>query len=618
MGIRTGLALALVCLSTLGCGGGGGGSDGDAQSGGGITLSASRATPGQFLTIQNDAIAAGTPAEVTFRGPGGFTVSTVTGLTENGALRVAVPPFLDTATAAYTSGDVTVSVAGVDATASLHIDELPIPADMDPGEVTRSVIAFSRENLSFAAQKIQAWADENGADAAALLGAIEDRVAALQAMEAELAQGYLTARTDEGLVVLEGEDLETIDRLVAAHFMGIAAELGAGGAASRAVLPRSARASILTRQGWADILRTVKAQAIPGMQTLGAYVSVVCGVASFVPPVASVAGPVAIGSTAIVTLGAAAVSILADVGIDLIEGRDPDGYRALENAGNVVVGGIESIALTALGSVEWAGSKLSSLASLLNDTWEGFQSFRDLECATRSRRTAARAVGLSTTLEAFCQDTEPVPEPVVAFTSVPGTLDVDEPGTWSVSVGGGTPPYLVSFQWGDGTRDGWATGDASASGSHSYDAAGTYAVTVTITDGVGASAQVGASVEVAEDAPGACVDLAGTWTVTETATWVCTWSDDGSTNTSTDRLTATTTIDQVGCAFSVVGSNTTAPGTVSGTFVTLSVPFYLNDVESDLQATGSATGGTLALHGTGSIADGVQSCEVAVELVFTR
>ena len=71
-------------------------------------------------------------------------------------------------------------------------------------------------------------------------------------------------------------------------------------------------------------------------------------------------------------------------------------------------------------------------------------------------------------------------------------------------------------------------------------------------------------------------------------------------------------------ASTILGWATTARGTVSGTSVALSVPFFLNDAESELQANGSVTGDTVTLHGAGSIADGEQLCVVTAEYVFTR
>jgi PKD repeat protein len=90
----------------------------------------------------------------------------------------------------------------------------------------------------------------------------------------------------------------------------------------------------------------------------------------------------------------------------------------------------------------------------------------------------------------------PSPDPLVAdFAFAPDPAVVSEPTAFAASVAGGTPPYEVSWDFGDGVT---ASG---LSATHAYGAAGSYAVTLLVSDQAGGSKTVGKIVAVVTAPP---------------------------------------------------------------------------------------------------------------------
>ena len=75
--------------------------------------------------------------------------------------------------------------------------------------------------------------------------------------------------------------------------------------------------------------------------------------------------------------------------------------------------------------------------------------------------------------------------PTATLAVSPSTTEVGLPVIFSTSVEGGTPPYSVRIDFGDGSS---ATGDAVA---HAYTTAGTYAANATVRDAAGAASSTG-------------------------------------------------------------------------------------------------------------------------------
>ena len=98
--------------------------------------------------------------------------------------------------------------------------------------------------------------------------------------------------------------------------------------------------------------------------------------------------------------------------------------------------------------------------------------------------------------------------------AIPSALDVGEPGTWSVGITGGTSPYRVTFNWGDGSSSTVVSNAAGevATAAHAYGSARAYSITVGIEDARGRSAQLTTSVEVV-GVVAECINLSGRWSM---------------------------------------------------------------------------------------------------------
>lgn len=379
-----------------------------------VSLSAAALTPGEMLTIFHPSITAGSRVTVAFRGADRYAIAVATDLTEDGAARIAVPPYIDTETAQFTAGEVAVSIPGVDPQ-PLLIRELP-EVDAAPGELTVTLLDIAAENMFDALDGVEALVAETGVEQPQLVSALLDNIDVVETMADEIDfSGHLTLETPTGPAVLGPQHLALLDRLIAAPFLGGIAELGAGASL------RSARGPGLpTSDELATLVDRARRQAIAGVQVVGSYVSVLTGavglVAVFVPggePLAGVAAAASVASTGVVTLGSALLSVAADAGIDAIRGEDFDTDRARRNAQDVVIGGLRSIALTALGAIEWAGAIPAGLASLANDTRDGVNNVRDLHCATKQRRR----IGFPRALGDLCQMTAGTATPTVHLAS---------------------------------------------------------------------------------------------------------------------------------------------------------------------------------------------------------
>lgn len=365
-----------------------------------LSLSDAALAPGEMLTVFHSSIAAGDAVDVTFQGAGRYRLSVRTELTEPGAARVAVPPFVDPATGRFSAGDVAVSIGGVDGTAPFFIAALP-EVGGPPGAVTAALLGGTLDSVSGALTGLAAFRSETGIEGPRLALALVDQADLAGALADEIGGGSLTLGTPTGPAVMDGATLALLDRVLAAPYLGYARQHPTGADVGRA-------AGVSTPEELAELIDRVKRQGISGMQLLGSYVSVLTGVVGLVSsaipggqPLAGVAAATAVASTAVVTLGSALVSIVADLSVDALRGEDPDLYRAARNAEDVFISGLRSIALTAAGAIEWAGQELVNLVGLANDTRDGVISLRDAKCANEDQgqpRFAARLV-----FDSFCR-----------------------------------------------------------------------------------------------------------------------------------------------------------------------------------------------------------------------
>ena len=447
-------------------------------------LSSGKRVPGQFLTIAHPSIEGGSMVEVTFSGPNGYEVSTMADLTTPGAVTLATPPFVDVATSNVIPGTVTVSVDGItSALATFKILDLP-GVDADPGAITREVLLFAMGNYDDVISKLEQQSADSGLDSENLLNSISAVQNSLGSMAEELAGQQLTLEVDDGFVAIDAEQLRLLDRLLAAHFTGALEEARKSGT-SQASLPgaqsiRLAQSQFLTREGIGQMLRDIKAQGVPGALALGSYVSVTAGtvglVAVVIPggqPLAASAAGFAVFSTVIVTSTTAVGSFLADLTIDAVEGRTPDFYNAGQNAQGVLEDGVTSLALTAGGTIKWAGATLSSIGGLIFDTNGGVTAIRDLQCASSSNlipRVKAVTIAQATSVPVgqFCvatlgdPDIPPVQEiTALGFPSASSTFSTTFPVGQAVDGATNTDWYSNGSTGGDSEIFDWTIANGS-------------------------------------------------------------------------------------------------------------------------------------------------------------
>lgn len=402
-----------VLTVVIGCGGGGGGGS-PGPSGGSpnplnLTLSKSAAEAGDLLLISHPQITAGSELTVSFEdadaADSGYALTAKTALTFSGSAMIAVPPYVDPQSAAVMSGNVTVRIDGIAASAALTINEPAEILDMAPGEATRMVVEFAIAEHFAALDKIDALPVAEQAPYADWIDGAENLITSLVDMSDELATGRLTVSDGANTVILEGAPLAMLDRLLVAQFYGMvdAATVLTARAVNMPPFMTTPR-DLRTREGFADILRRVKTVGIPGVQAASSSITVGVGVVSLVAalvpggqPLAVAGAAVAMFTTLISTAGAATAGFFTDLSIDAIEGRDPDVYRAADGAQVVLRDGFVSIALTATGGVNWAGSTLAGIASVVNDAIAGRIGLRDLKCALSSQSALVKA-----TLTEFC------------------------------------------------------------------------------------------------------------------------------------------------------------------------------------------------------------------------
>ena len=361
-------------------------------------LSSGKRIPGQFLTIADDSIAAGSTIEVTFSGANGYVVNTTTSLTTSGQAKVAVPPFLDPITNTFVAGTVSVEISGSNGRAQLKIKELP-EVDGTPGAVTREVIGFMRANLDGAQANIESVSSQSGEDFSEWLDMIVKISIAAQAIDSDLANQQLNVATDTESTVLDREELILIDRLMAAYILGMDEELQIqtpqSTVAKLSVMQSGQRAlttGTVLFDNIANALQRLKKTSIAKVKLVSSFVSVTGGVLTFASAVTPGAqgfvpllGVTSVLSSVTFVIGSTAVSVTLDTATNLVKifdhkltNEEVELVDVSANAVDEIKGGLISVGLSITGAFKWAGATIVSVISLADDTHSGVQAARVL------------------------------------------------------------------------------------------------------------------------------------------------------------------------------------------------------------------------------------------------
>lgn len=204
---------------------------------GDIALSSAKLTPGQFLTITHRSILEGSTVEVEFRGSDGFLVSVEAIDTQDGSLRVAVPPFVVATTGEFRAAEVTVSIKGIDSQRSLMINDLLELEGVEPGAILRLFLEAAIEsnqstlnNLALIESELQ-----GSFDSSAAVAAINQEIQSLQGTLNQLnTTGALVVDlAGIGPVTVGSDDLRRADRLLVSMLAGVTEQAGTDGSSKR-------------------------------------------------------------------------------------------------------------------------------------------------------------------------------------------------------------------------------------------------------------------------------------------------------------------------------------------------------------------------------------------------
>ncbi|MCD6342768.1 MAG: hypothetical protein J7L76_03195 [Spirochaetaceae bacterium] len=196
---------------------GGGGS----SSGSVLTMSSSEAVPGSFITIEDDSIKEGEALNVTFADTSGYHVTLKTILTENGSARVPVPPVVDLSTGEFTSSEVIVTIPSC-AQVMLHILPLPDLPDVNPGDVVKMYLAYTKSNLQTVLDHMDQFSSEFDYDTSGLKQQIQNQINTIDTSINEIetsAQMSMYSFYDES-IALDQNDLGIFDQLLFAVLKG--------------------------------------------------------------------------------------------------------------------------------------------------------------------------------------------------------------------------------------------------------------------------------------------------------------------------------------------------------------------------------------------------------------
>jgi len=309
------------------CGGSG---DSSSSTGGGndtpagdneIQLSTSQALPFAFIEIDHPDISANTERVVTFSMPDGTNLNVPAIMTEDGSLKVPIPPFLDIAQEAITSGMVQVSIDGVSSIKTLEIEGLPDMSGTTPGIAAKEMMKLAIESLTDALQDMDDIEVLSGVDTTDLEQSINQQIALLQDAVDEIENNETLTIVSErhGTITLTSEQLHVLDALIYAYISSFDRETNALTAQSRHMSQWSSEPSDN------EVLEHVR---ILGVKFKRAISQIDSGSKAFLAS----AGLLAAVTVAYIGVGSTLlVAFLGGVGYIVITGANSEGIAALSS-----------------------------------------------------------------------------------------------------------------------------------------------------------------------------------------------------------------------------------------------------------------------------------------------
>jgi hypothetical protein len=448
--------------------------------GGALTVSVAAASPGQFVDLRHDSIAAGSRPVVEVEGV--YPDSTVlieSAFASAGTARFVVPPVFHSTSGAPVGGTVTLRLLGSGETASLRIDAPEALPDVEAGALLSAFLTRTAENLGKARDDLADLGALYGIDTASPRARLDERIAVIEAAVAEIqTRGQLTMVGEDGMpLVLDGAALRRNDQLLMAVVNGFRDELGV--ASTGSISPQQGTNPNPGQEflaGWADALD----RAMDNIE-LGA--GAVVGAVSLV--VALTAG----AKAGIVILAIAGGGYVLIEGVhseglaalaDRLRGPDAQGYEFGQQLVRSAGQALESLAI----SVGGIKSSLLNLYGTINDAVSVYDVFGIKSCQDEH---SSQSVGIlpASASTRFCDDVLPLLPPVAVILGGPLSLSPETSGAWRILPIGGSAPYAAEIFWGDGSGAQLSLPTSGGQPSHSYAAAGTYPIRVSLRDRTG-------------------------------------------------------------------------------------------------------------------------------------
>ena len=453
---------AFLFVQIAGCGGGSSGDRPEPRDSEPLTLSHSRIAPLHFLTIEHPSIEEGQEVVVTFDDGDDFRLSAPATFVSAGTAQIPSPPFLyfDSDETIQSGGSVAVSIENLDASASLRIDPLPSVSGYSPGQLTSWFLELGIGNTQELMGLLTQHSSPNDSHAAQLQYNMQGRMIELQAMRDQFRSGTPVVEFGGDQVALSAAKITLLDQLHLALLNGLEQF-----AVDHGLLESSSMHPMSTwvdgqLDGYEWVRKTVTQyrdipvylQAAGGICGLGlTAVGLVAGTKSTLGIVALTTGLVASFGVFLTSGGTVFFTEGMLHHTDVLEAKGRQTAQMVERLGSVLwhyvssatllAGGYQTEGLTrgafTLAQI-WQDGR-SVLRIIDNERWPDHPGLRD-------------AWGFGMTVG-----------------SAPSELVVGETGTWSVALGGGSPPYTVIFNYGDGTIDSQTGHGTAYSLSHRYE-----------------------------------------------------------------------------------------------------------------------------------------------------